>query len=182
MYEETHSFVTGPLWLKLKEDAAGMRILSAADFCAAAYFHVRRLMLTRAGWSGHLPDPVGHGTLKPAPELVLLFRGEFQVLLRFEFALQPGRKAEFPAARLSEELAGLRSRLADWEQNRPGASYLFGLFDSEEAWFFPDEAMWEKQSCFWVPVNAREFPGYPDWRARFDKLVLAPGGRKPGSA
>ena len=170
MPSETHTFITGPLWLKLKEDILGLRVLSQADFFAAASFHIRRLMLTRAGWSCHALCPTG----RFVPELILFHRDEFQALLRFEVALRPGSAVRFPASRLGELLTSLRHRLADWEAKRTGAAYLFGLFDSDETWFYPDEAMWEKQSCFWVPTNCYEFPSYSDWRSHFDKLARSP--------
>lgn len=170
MPSETHTFITGPLWLKLKEDITLLRVVNSTDLFAAADFHIRRLMLTRAGWSCHALVPRGQF----APELVITFKDEFQALLRFDFALRPGEAGHFPADRLTELLTALRRRLAEWETKRRGGAYLFGVFDTGDRWFYPDEAMWENQSCFWLAVNCREFPNHAEWRARFDRLARSP--------
>ena len=51
MADDLHSFITGALWLKLKEDVRDLRVFNRRDLACAAYFHIRRLLLIQAGWS-----------------------------------------------------------------------------------------------------------------------------------
>ncbi|HDQ98842.1 MAG TPA: hypothetical protein ENN51_00945 [candidate division WOR-3 bacterium] len=170
MASETHAFITGPLWLKLKEDVSLLRAANSTDLFTAAAFHIRRLILTRAGWACHALLPAG----RFAPELVLTFKEEFQALIRCDFTVRPGGADAFPAERLSAELESLRGRLAAFETKHRGTAYLAVVFDTAESWFYPDSELWEKQSCFWLPVNCRGFPNHPEWRARFEKLARSP--------
>ena len=65
----------------------------------------------------------------------------------------------------------LRRRLVDHEGKSTGSAYLFGVFDTGESWFYPNETMWEKQSCFWVPIHCRQFPKYAEWRSKWDRAA-----------
>lgn len=166
--QELHSFLTGPLWLKLKADLGDLRLFGSADLFAATYFHVRRLLLVRPGWTCHSrPGPRGHNV-----DLVLELRGKFQALLHCEFMVKPGTPDWFPSQTLDERMELLRGTIRTIEDHGSlGRGYFFGVFDSGRPWLYPNETMWEKQSCFWVPTNCRELPKYADWRARWDKLA-----------
>ncbi|UCG43361.1 MAG: hypothetical protein JSU73_01710 [candidate division WOR-3 bacterium] len=166
---ELHSFVTGPLIVKLKTDITDMRIFNRSDLHAAAYFHIRRLLLVRAGWMCRTDpeNPAG-----PA-SLVLTLNNEFQGLAHFEFLLRPKASSCFPADELDERMARLRKALAARERDQPGRAYLVGVFDTAESWFYPEEPRWQKQSCQWVPINCHAFPRHDEWRSRWEKLAVS---------
>ena len=170
--QDLHAFLTGPLWLKLKTDLADLRLFGTADLFAATYFHIRRLLLVRPGWT--CCSRAGpHGC---DADLVLELRGRFQALLHCDFMVKPGTPDWFPAGTLDERMERLRSTIRTIEAHgNLGRGYYIGVFDADRPWLYPNETMWEKQSCFWVPTNCRELPGYADWRARWDKRARMPG-------
>jgi len=167
MANEVHNFMTGPLWLKLKTDVADFRLFNRHDLVAAAYFHIRRLLLVRPGWMCR----VGLETAVGPADLVLSLHGHFQSLLQLEFLLHVNQPSYFPAEELDGRMERLRRILAVLEKDKPGRAYLFGVFDTTESWLFPNETMYEKQACSWVPINCREFPRHGEWRAKWDKTA-----------
>ncbi len=180
MTEDLHSFITGALWLKLKDDARDLRVFNRHDLVCAAYFHVRRLLLIQPGWACradlHLTPPENQPPL-PNPDLALFSGGKFQALFQLEFHVTPGAPGGFPTSELSDKMAALRRTVAGAEQlrtanpGRAGRGYLVGIYDSEEEWFYPDQAVWEKQSCFWLPVNCHAFADYAEWRQKWERLA-----------
>ncbi len=176
-----HGFITGQLWLKLKADVAEMRVFNSTDLILAAYFHIRRHLLIQPGWScrADVPTPVG------SADLTLYQGNRFHCVLLCECLLKSGVDNFFPADMLDDKMEKLRQMLRYLDKAGSGHGYLFGTFDTAESWFFPTgggydaatmvpgvpQTMWERQSCFWVPVNCHEFPNYADWRAKWEKLA-----------
>ncbi len=167
MTPELHNFLTGPFWLKLKADVADMRVFNKQDLVAATYFHIRRLLLVRPGWMcrSALDTQTGQA------DLVLFLRDRFEGILQLECLLKTEVDNYFPADMLGQKMDRLRNILASFEKKNVGRAYLFGVFDTKESWFFPNESTWEKQSCFWVPINCQEFPRHDEWRQKWEKLV-----------
>jgi hypothetical protein len=180
MAEDLHSFITGTLWLKLKDDVRDLRVFNHRDLVCAAYFHIRRLLLIQPGWSCraglHLTPPENQSPL-PDPDLALFAGGKFHVLLQLESHIVPGTPGGFPTSQMNEKMTALRRTVADAEQLRTatsgkaGRGYLIGVYDTEEEWFYPDQAVWEKQSCFWLPVNCRTFADYAEWHQKWERLA-----------
>jgi hypothetical protein len=179
MAEDPHSFITGTLWLKLKEDVRDFRVFSRTDLAAAAYYHVRRTLLRQRGWSCRSNPPLTgeRRPLLPDPNLALMSDGKLNALLQLEFHLTPGMTSGFPTAVLNERMTSLRRTIEGPGQSRgdsgkAGRGYLLAVYDSEEEWFYPDQAVWEKQACFWLPVNCRTFADYSEWHQRWERLAL----------
>jgi len=172
---ELHGFLSGAFWLKLKEDVQNQRVYNQKDLAHCAYFHVRRLLLTRAGFSCR----AGLATASAPIDLCLFLNSRFEALLQFDCLLRPGTPDFFPAELLDEKMTRLRKALAEFESgHNAGAAYLFGVFDSAESWFYPEDPQsapgvvqeaWQRQSCYWLPVNCREFANHDDWRSRWEK-------------
>ena len=180
MAEDLHGFVTGTIWLKLKEDVRDLRVFNHRDLVCAAYFHVRRLLLIQPGWScraGMELTPPENQPPLPDPDLALFSGGKFQALFQFGFHVMPGAPGGFPTSDLNEKMAALRRTVAGAEQlrtanpGRAGRGYLVGVYDSEEEWFYPDQAVWEKQSCFWLPVNCHAFADHAEWHQKWERLA-----------
>ena len=181
MLEDPHSFITGTLWLKLKDDVRDLRVFNHGDLVCAAYFHVRRLLLIQPGWScradiAFAPVASRQSPIANSSDLALLSGGKLQALFRLEFHVTPGAPGGFPTSQMNEKMAALRRTVADAEQVRTansgmGRGYLVGVYDTEEEWFYPDQAVWEKQSCFWLPVNCRAFADYAEWRQKWERLA-----------
>jgi hypothetical protein len=180
MAEDLHSFIAGNLWLKLKADVRDLRVFNHGDLVAAAYFHVRRLLLIQPGWTCRtglrLIAPAGEPAL-PAADLALFANGDFQGLLLLDFHLKAGNDTGFPASEMNERMSALRRAVGGAEQlrrresGRAGRGYLLGVFDTGEEWFYPDQPAWEKQSCFWLPVNCRQFADHGEWRPKWDRAA-----------
>jgi hypothetical protein len=180
MAEDLHSFITGGLWLKLQEDLRDFQIFSRRDLICAAYYHIRRLLLTKPGWSCRADLRVSSAGSRPILtrlDLTLFSGNRFQALLQFEFHVSAGTANGFPASQMNEKMSVLRRTVVGAEQLRAadsgtgGRGYLVGVYDSTEEWFYPDQAVWEKQSCFWLPVNCRTFADYSDWRQKWERLA-----------
>jgi hypothetical protein len=180
MSEDPHSFITGTLWLKLKDDVHDLRVFNHGDLACAAYFHIRRLLLIQPGWSCRADlrlTPAENRPPLPDPDLALFSGGKFQALFQLEFHVTPGAPGGFPTSQMNEKMTALRRTVADAEQlrtassGRAGCGYLVGVYDTEEEWFYPDQAVWEKQSCFWLPVNCHSFPDYAEWRQKWERLA-----------
>jgi hypothetical protein len=179
MADEPHSFITGTLWLKLKEDVRDFRVFNREDLACAAYFHIRRVLLTQPGWSCRANPPLSHENQPPlpAPDLALFSGGKLSALFQLEFHLAPGMTGGFPTAAMNERMTSLRRAVEEAEQpratssGRAGRGYLVGVYDTEEEWFYPDQAVWDKQSCFWLPINCRTFADYSDWRLKWDRTA-----------
>jgi hypothetical protein len=178
MSEDLHGFVTTALWTRLKADINDLRIFNHRDLVNAAYFHVRRLLLVQPGWSCRAEVSFAGGPTSPVPDLTVFHHDVFRAVLQLEFHLSPGRAAFFPAQKLNESMAQLRRTTMNLEQTRPtgnqgstGRGYLVGVFETDEEWFYPDQTVWEKQSCFWLPVNCREMPEYAEWRPKWEALA-----------
>lgn len=165
MADTLHSFVTGQFLLKLRTDVADLRVANGFEFCAAAYFQVRRLLLIQPGWSLHTAP----GPLAGEADFELRLKGAFKGLLRFDFLLRPGSADWFPHDDLDRRMAGLRDALSRRESGGLGQAWLIGLFDTGADWLFPGEDLYGRQSCFWLPINCRSLPKYDEWRARWEK-------------
>lgn len=169
MPEDLHAFVTGNLWLKLKDDVHDLRIFNRLDLTCAAYFHIRRLLLIQPGWSCRTDlalAPAGATT-----DLTLLLDGKPQALIELGFhALTPG----FPTSELNRKMKTLRQAIAGdsrvaTSSSKNGRGYLVSVFETEEEWFYPDRDAWEKRLCFWLPINCRAFADYSEWRQRWER-------------
>jgi len=180
MPDDLHSFIAGTLWLKLKEDVRDLRVFNRRDLACAAYFHIRRRLLVQSGWSCRAdlrPAPAENQPLPSDPDLALFSGGKFQALFQLEFHVAPGTPGGFPTSQMNEKMSALRRTVAGAEQLRAansgmgGRGYLVGVYDTEEEWFYPDQAAWEAQSCFWLPVNCRTFADYSEWRQKWDRLA-----------
>jgi len=180
MADDLHSFITGTLWLKLKEDVRDFRVFNHQDLACAAYFHIRRVLLIQPGWACRSNPPLTGERRPPlpAPNLALMSGGKLSALFQLEFHLIPGMTSGFPTAVMNERMTSLRQTIEGAEQPRAtssskaGRGYLVSVYDSEEEWFHPDQAVWERQSCFWLPVNCRTFADYADWHQRWERLAL----------
>jgi hypothetical protein len=179
MAEDPHKFITGTLWLRLKDDVRDFRVFSRQDLALAAYYHIRRTLLTQPGWSCRANPPLTgeRRPLLPDPNLALLSGGRLSALFQLEFHLTPGMTSGFPTAVLNERMTSLRRTVegaqpSRGDSGRPGRGYLLAVYDSEEEWFYPDQAVWEKQSCFWLPVNCRAFADYAEWHQKWERLAL----------
>ena len=177
MADDLHSFITGALWMRLKADVRDFRVFNREDLVCAAYFHIRRTLLIQPGWACRANPPLVHDNQPPLtdPDLALFSSGKLSALFQLEFHLTPGMTGGFPTAVMNERMASLRKsveiseRSRATDSDRAGRGYLLAVYDTEEEWFYPDQAVWERQSCFWLPVNCREFPDHVDWRAKWDK-------------
>jgi hypothetical protein len=180
MADDLHNFIVVTIRQKLQEDVHDFRIFNRHDLVHAAYFHIRRLQLIQPGWSCRanllLTPPASEPPL-PEPDLVLFQNGKFQALFQLEFHVTPGSAGGFPTAQLNEKMATLRRTVAGAEQlkttsaGRAGRGYLIAVYDTEEEWFYPDQAVWEKQSCFWLPVNCRSFSDYAEWHQKWERYA-----------
>lgn len=180
MADDLHSFITGALWLKLKEDVRDLRVFNRRDLGCAAYFHIRRLLLIQAGWSCRADlrlIPAANQPPLPDSDLALFSGGKFQALFQLEFHVAPGAPGGFPTSQMNEKMSALRRAVAGAEQSRPansgmgGRGYLVAVYDTEEEWFYPDQAVWETQSCFWLPINCHAFADYTEWRQKWERLA-----------
>ncbi len=178
MAEELHSLVTGTLWLRLKEDVRDFRVFNRQDLGCAAYYHIRRLLLVQPGWSCRASPPFSMTERRPPlpnPDLALFLNGKLQALFQFEFHLNPGMNGGFPTSAMNERMMALRHAVENAEKSWPGSSsgkgYLVAVYDTQEEWFYPDQAVWDKQSCFWLPVNSRTFADYADWHQKWERLA-----------
>lgn len=178
MAEDIHSLVTGTLWLKLKDDVRDFRVFNRHDLICAAYFHIRRLLLIQPGWCSRANPPLSMSERRPPlpnPDLALFLNGKLQALFQFEFHLTPGMNGGFPTSVMNERMTALRRAVENAEQSWPGSDngrgYLVAVYDTQEEWFYPDQPVWEKQSCFWLPVNSHAFADYSDWRQKWEKLA-----------
>jgi hypothetical protein len=176
MADEPHSFITGTLWLKLKEDVREFRVFNREDLARAAYFHIRRVLLARPGWSCRSNPPISHDDQSP-PDLALFSKGKLNALFQFEFDLTPGVTGGFPAAVMNRKMTSLRRAVEEAEPPRATGSgraargYLVAVHDAEEEWFYPEQATSSKQSCFWLPVNCRTFADYAEWRRKWNRTA-----------
>jgi len=165
MAEDLHAFITGTLWLKLQADTRDLRLFNKHDLIAAAYFHIRRLLLIQPGWTCRIaPD-----TAAAVPDLVLLYQNTIRALMQLEFLLKPREPGYFPANLFDQSMRRLRQMVTNW--NVTGRGYLVGVFDSAEPWLFPDEADPRRQTCFWLPVNCHNFPDHVEWRQKWENLA-----------
>ncbi len=179
MADEPHSFITGNLWLKLKEDVREFRIFNAEDLVCAAYYHIRRVLLAQPGWSCRANPPLSDENQPPlpAPDLAVLSNGKLSALFQLEFHLTPGMPGGFPTAVMNERMASLRRAVDEADRpravdsGRVGRGYLIAVYDTQEEWFYPDQAAWDRQSCFWLPVNCRMFADYSEWRQKWDRIA-----------
>jgi hypothetical protein len=179
MADEPHSFITGTLWLKLKEDVRDFSVFNNRDLACSAYYHIRRVLLAQPGWSCRANPPLSHENQPPlpSPDLALFSGTNLNALFQFEFHLSPDMNGGFPTAAMNERMASLRRAVEGTEQTRAansgrvGRGYLIGVFDTEEEWFFPDQAAWDRQSCFWLPIDCRMFADYSEWRQKWDRLA-----------
>ena len=175
--DDLHNFITGTLRLTLEADVRDFRVFNRRDLSCAAYFHIRSVLLTRPGWSCRADPPLAreHRPPLPDPDLALLSNGKLNALLQFEFHLTPGMTGGFPTAVMNERITALRRAVEEPDQpratgsNRTGRGYLIAVFDTEEEWFYPDQPVWDQQSCFWLPVNCRTFADYSEWRQQWDR-------------
>jgi len=179
--EDLHQFVTTTLYAALKHDVQDLRVFNRSDLVHAAYFHVRRLLLVQPGWTCRAQVAPGDPHTELAPDLVIFRHGVFQVALQLELHIAPDRPDSFPAEQMNERMSTLRQTVINLEATRPagtsgsaGRGYLIGVFDTDDTWFYPDQAIWEKQSCFWLPVNCREFTPYDEWLDHWQKLARFP--------
>jgi hypothetical protein len=180
MADDLHSFITGTLWLKLKDDVRDFRVFNRRDLVCAAYFHIRRLQLIQPGWSCRADLELTAAANQPPPldpDLTLFNRGKFHALFQLEFHMRPGAPGGFPTTEMNEKMAALRRTVAGAEQlrtansGRAGRGYLVAVYDAEEEWFYPDQAVWEKQSCFWLPVNCHAFADYAEWHQKWERFA-----------
>ena len=179
MADELHSFITGTLWLTLKADVSDFRVFNRRDLSCAAYFHIRRVLLIQPGWSCRSDPPLAreHQPPLPDPDLALFSDGKLNALFQLEFHLTPGMTAGFPTAVMNERMTTLRRAVEEAEppratgSGRVGRGYLVAVYDTEEEWFYPDQVVWDKQSCFWLPVNCRTFAEYSEWRQKWDRIA-----------
>ena len=178
MADEPHSFITGTLWLKLKEDVRNFRVFNRHDLACAAYFHIRRSLLTQPGRSCRSNPPLTgeRRPSLPAPNLAVLSGGKLSALLQFEFHLTPGMTDGFPTTIMNERMTSLRQEVEEAERSRTdsgkaGRGYLVAVFDTEEEWFYPEQAVRDKQSCFWLPIDCRTFADYSEWRQKWDRIA-----------
>ena len=181
MGTDLHTFITGQLVVKLREDVTLLRVANRADLAHAAYFHVRRYLLIQPGWACRAETSTPEGTA----DLALFRQERFVALLRMECLLKPGLDDFFPADMLEREMEKLRRSRAALEKSGPGGAYLLGVYDSADAWFYPSEgeepgryragsaagAMREEQTCFWVPLNMRELPNHAEWRQKWARMA-----------
>jgi len=182
MADDLHGFITGPLWLRLKEDVRNMRVFSRQDLNCAAYFHIRRAVRIRPGWScrARLPLANEHRPPLPDPDLALFSNEKLLALFQLEFHLTPDISGGFPTEAMRERMAFLRRVVEDAGQPRParsgkaGRGYLVTVYDAEEEWFYADQTVQERQRCFWLPINCHDFADYADWRQRWERLALLP--------
>jgi hypothetical protein len=172
MSDDLHKFVTTTLYAALKHDIHDLRVFNRLDLVNAGYFHIRRLLVIQPGWDCR--------AIPPAIDLAIYRKHVFQAALRFEFHLAPGGPNSLPVEEMNASMTALRQVVMDLEKSRPagasgsaGRGYLVGAFDTDDAWFYPDEAVWEKQSVFWLPVNCRDFAEHDDWLARWDKSAAS---------
>lgn len=172
MADDLHQFATTTLYAAIQHDVHDLRVFSRLDLVNACYFHVRRLLLIQPGWSCRaLAGPV---------DLAVYRRQVFLAAFRFDFHLSPGSPGTLPADDINKTMTDLRRAVIDRERTRPagesgsaGRGYLFGVFDSEESWLYPDEPIWQKQSIFWLPVNCREFAEHDEWLARWGRAAAS---------
>ncbi|MEO0079817.1 MAG: hypothetical protein ABIK44_03975 [candidate division WOR-3 bacterium] len=167
MAEELHAFLTGKFWLRLKDDVKDLRVFNKPDLVAAAYFHIRRLLLILPGWRCRVSVQLG----PDEADLILLHNNSILVVLQLESLLLHGDPSYLPTERLDESMRRLRQMVTETTGAGRSRGYLVGVFDSPEPWFFPEEAEPEKQTSFWLPVNCRDFPNYPEWRQRWERLA-----------
>jgi len=179
MAEDLHSFITGTLWLKLKEDVRDFRVFNRHDLACAAYFHIRRALSTRSGWSFRSDPPLTgeRRPLLPDPNLALFRTGRLNAVFQLEFHLTPGMAGGFPTAVMNERMTSLRRTVEGAKRSRTdsgkaGRGYLLAVYDTEEEWFYPDQTVWERQSCFWLPINCRAFTEYAEWHQKWERLAL----------
>jgi hypothetical protein len=180
MAEDLHRFITGTLWVKLKDDTHDFRVFNRRDLVNAAYFHIRRLLLIQPGWQCRADlrlAPVEGQTSLLVPDLTLFSGGNFEALFQLEFHVTAAASVGFPASEMNDKMVALRRAVASGEQSCPsgsgrsGRGYLVTVFDTEEEWFYPDQPVWEKQSCFWLPVNCHAFADYAEWRQKWERLA-----------
>jgi len=179
MAEDLHSFITGNLWLRLKDDVHEFRVFNRRDLACAAYFHIRRLLLIQPGWSCRSDPPLTgeRRPLLPDPNLGLMSGGKPIALFQLEFHLTPGMTGGFPTAVLNERMTSLRRTVEGAgrehvDSAKTGRGYLLAVYDSKEEWFYPDQVAWERQSCFWLPINCRTFADYVEWHQKWERLAL----------
>lgn len=179
MAADLHSFITGTLWMKLKDDVRDFRVFNRRDLACAAYYHIRRALLIRPGRSCRADPPLA-GDVRPPltdPDLALFSGGKLNALFQFEVHLTPGMAGGFPTAVMNERMTSLRRAVENAEppdaanSSRAGRGYLVAVHDTEEEWFYPDQAAWERQSCFWLPINCRAFADYAEWHSRWERLA-----------
>jgi hypothetical protein len=162
--EDLHAFITGTLWAKLKADVQNLLASNRPELVASAYFHARRFLLIQPGWTCRVGSGNDH------PDLLLHSQGTFRAALRFEFVPD---QPTFPFELLDARMNMLLRTAADLGRSRPGRAYLLGVFDSAEPALYPDEPDQEAQTCFWLPVNCRDFPNHAEWRSRLERLTAA---------
>jgi hypothetical protein len=179
MPDDLHNFITGILWLKLKEDVREFRVFNRHDLACAAYFHIRRALFIQPGWSCRSDPPLTgeRRPLLPDPNLAVFSVGKLSAVFQLEFHLTPGMTGGFPTAVMNERMTALRRTVEGAERSRTdsgkaGRGYLLAVYDTEEEWFYPDQTVWERQSCFWLPVNCRTFADYAEWHQRWERLAL----------
>lgn len=162
MADDLHSFITGTLLLKLKADVEKLYASSRPELVASTYFQIRRLLLVQPGWACRVSSaPTGF-----APDLKLYQRDGLRAAIQLEF---PDSTAGFPSRLFEDRLDMLRRAVATAGVSARG--YLIAAFDSAEAEMYPDEARPERQTCYWLPINCREFSAYDEWHTRWLKLT-----------
>jgi len=178
MADDLHRFITSTLWLRLKDDVRDFRVFNRRDLICVAYFHVRRLLLVKSGWSCRADVPLLASERQPSlpdPDLALFSDGKLRALVQLEFHLTPGMTGGFPTAAMNERMTFLRQAVAGAGQSQAadqgGRGYLVAVYDAEEEWFYPDRTVWESQSCSWLPVNCRAFADYAEWHQRWERLA-----------
>jgi len=180
MADDLHRFITSTLWLRLKDDVRDFRVFNRQDLFCAAYFHIRRLLLVKSGWSCRADVPLLRNERQrplPDPNLALFWDGKLRALVQLEFHLTSGMAGGFPAAAMNERMTSLRQAIAGAEHPQAtdagggDRGYLVAVYASEEEWFYPDRTVWENQSCTWLPVNCRTFADYADWHQRWERLA-----------
>jgi hypothetical protein len=163
--DKTQEFIRGTLLVKIKDDLKGWRIFNKADMLSVAYYHSRRFFLTLPNWALRVsPEITGK------PDLAVFESNELRAVLQFEFALVPKQFRYFPKM-VFEDKAKMLKNLLSLLREKKVSGWLFGIYDTDEAVFYPTLTDKSKTSpLFWLPINVREFQDYPVWRKKWDEL------------
>lgn len=165
--DDLHGFVTGTLLFKLRSDVAELRVFSRGDLMAAACYHIRRLLLARPSWSCRTEVPTALG---PA-DIVLYRDGVPRGVILLDLLLQSDGAGPFPGVELDHRMELLRQLLNALGRADHLRGWLVGVFDADDTWLFPSDTEPERQACFWLPINCRDFPSHEAWRTSWDRTA-----------